>query len=259
MKAFFFDYDGTLVDDQSKAYTQGTMDAIKELKRRGHLVILNTGRTKSILDKAIDAFPFDGMIMGCGTHIEFHGETLLNATIDPQHHEAINRLLEINEVDAFLEGEKYLYITKNIQHCFLRSLQQRYEKAQKLILPVTAPQKSYSKLFICYRDTSKKQLIQQATKAYVSYIERSEDCAELIALGYSKATGIQIIMEKMGLKKEDCYVFGDSTNDLPMFEFIPNSILIGNDNPELAKHVMLCSDASIEDGILKALRTLQIL
>jgi hydroxymethylpyrimidine pyrophosphatase-like HAD family hydrolase len=69
MKLLFFDIDGTLIADHRKM-PQSTPLAIKKAQENGHLCIVNTGRTASIvLDWLPDLAPFDGYLCGCGTQL----------------------------------------------------------------------------------------------------------------------------------------------------------------------------------------------
>ncbi|MBR3841500.1 MAG: HAD hydrolase family protein, partial [Erysipelotrichales bacterium] len=50
------------------------------------------------------------------------------------------------------------------------------------------------------------------------------------------------------------YVFGDSTNDLPMLEHVKHSVLMGNGNPTLKDKVEYITTLSSVDGIENALK-----
>ena len=59
IKAVFFDIDGTLISFNTHAVPQSTLDAIKELKKKGIKVIVSTGRSINNLDH-IKHLGFDG-------------------------------------------------------------------------------------------------------------------------------------------------------------------------------------------------------
>ena len=44
MKALFFDIDGTLLSEKTRQIPESAKEALKEARRRGHLVFINTGR-----------------------------------------------------------------------------------------------------------------------------------------------------------------------------------------------------------------------
>ena len=81
----FFDIDGTLVDEETGVLTQETKRALKNARKNGHLVFLNTGRSYSELDPAVVAVGFDGFVCGCGTHVKVHDETLVKCTVEGSH------------------------------------------------------------------------------------------------------------------------------------------------------------------------------
>ena len=51
---------------------------------------------------------------------------------------------------------------------------------------------------------------------------------EIVPKGCSKASGIDFIVKHLKASLDDCYVFGDSTNDLSMLTHVKNSIAMGN-------------------------------
>ena len=53
-KALFFDIDGTLLVDASKELPKSAALALTEARRAGHLVFINSGRTRWVLP----TFPF---------------------------------------------------------------------------------------------------------------------------------------------------------------------------------------------------------
>ena len=77
----FFDIDGTIFDDR-RMLPPSVLPAMEEARRRGHQLLINTGRTLCNRDRRLDGFPLDGWIMGCGTRIIYRGETLLAADCD---------------------------------------------------------------------------------------------------------------------------------------------------------------------------------
>lgn len=77
---------------------------------------------------------------------------------------------------------------------------------------------------------------------------------EVVPKGISKATGIQVLMDYYGISLQDCYAIGDSTNDLPMLEFVPNSIAMGNSMKEILPYCAYQTANLEDDGIEKALK-----
>ena len=77
---------------------------------------------------------------------------------------------------------------------------------------------------------------------------------EFVPLGFSKATGIQTVLDYYGLTLDDAYAMGDSNNDLSMLSYVKNSIAMGNSSPEsLFTKVSYVTSRSSEGGIRQAL------
>ena len=69
-KALFFDIDGTLLVDASKELPKSAALALTEARRAGHLVFINSGRTRCLMKDVEGKVPVDGYLCGCGTYIE---------------------------------------------------------------------------------------------------------------------------------------------------------------------------------------------
>ena len=68
-KILFFDIDGTLLTSHPFKVPESTSHALTKAHENGHLLFINTGRTKVMMPSALSELHFDGYIYGCGTHI----------------------------------------------------------------------------------------------------------------------------------------------------------------------------------------------
>ena len=81
-KAVFFDIDGTLWDEKMQI-PQSTKEALKRLRENGHYAFLCSGRSRSnIRSPRLLELGFDGVVAACGTHIDFHKETIKDDVIN---------------------------------------------------------------------------------------------------------------------------------------------------------------------------------
>jgi len=90
-------------------------------------------------------------------------------------------------------------------------------------------------------------------------IDRGDGFYECVPADYSKATAIDVVLEKYGMALEDAYVFGDSTNDLPMFEHAKNCILMGHHDVELEPYATFFTKNVEDDGIEYAMKKLKLI
>ena len=85
-------------------------------------------------------------------------------------------------------------------------------------------------------------------------IDRGGNTYEVIQKGYSKATACEFTMEKLGIPKERAYVFGDSSNDLSMFEYACHTVAMGVHSPVLDPYTEYVTSKVEENGIANALK-----
>ena len=253
----FFDIDGTIFDDQRRL-PDSVVPAMEAAHRNGHRLIINTGRTLCNLDRRLDGFPLDGWITGCGTRILYHGETLQCMEYSPEASQRLRKLfLEMNmpvvyECDTAMyfdpEGPSYPTMKEfrewAEQHGIFREIAE------------DDPEFRAVKMF-CFADARKIERMKQRTAAAgmpYTAINRWPESWEAVPCGYSKGKGIDVLREKLGVSREDCFAFGDSPNDLTMFAHAGHSIAMGNAPEEVRAVCSHVTDLPERDGIEKAMR-----
>ena len=61
--------------------SESTKEAIRIARANGHICMINTGRTKRLVGENLTGqVEFDGLLLGCGTEIEYHGKQLMHKT-----------------------------------------------------------------------------------------------------------------------------------------------------------------------------------
>ena len=112
MKALFFDIDGTLFSEKTRQVPESAKEAIKEARRRGHQVFINTGRVYCHLAQIRSQVEADGYLCGCGTCVVVHGEILYRHAIPHDRGMQIKRDIDECGLDGVLEGTEGCYIHK---------------------------------------------------------------------------------------------------------------------------------------------------
>lgn len=266
-KALFFDVDGTLIDDETKNFTPGVLEAIRDAQANGYMAFLCTGRTVRISESLARIFHMDGMICGCGTHIIVDGETVFEHRIPLDRCNEIKDLLAKYKLDVIMEAQEGLFF--NAEPFY-------YTDEWQGIL---ASLKEFGGLNYNALDNKTfvfdKFCIQRPEKGtedearYLEFISKLDDfeCIdrggifhECVPKGYSKGQGIEFIMEKYDIAPEDAYVFGDSANDLSMFQSkVKNKILMKTHSKILEPYATYVTEDPLEDGIKKALEHYHII
>ena len=253
----FFDIDGTIFDDCRKL-PPSVLPSLEEARENGHLLFINTGRTLCNMDHRLDGFPIDGWIMGCGTRIVFRGETLQSMEYDHSRSLRLRQVLLDLKVPVTYECDTAMYFDPLAPDHPAIPRFREFARSHGIdrTLSETDPEFRVVKLF-CFSEA--RDLIDRLEKATAAIgmpytaIDRGHGGWEVTPSAFSKGTGIDLIRERLNVSLDDCYAFGDSTNDMTMFEHVGHSIAMGN-APESVKTA--CSWVTArpeEDGIRKAM------
>ena len=104
----FFDIDGTIFDEQRRL-PASVRPAMETAHRKGHQLVINTGRTLCNMDHRLDGFPLDGWIMGCGTRVIWRGETLRSMEYTPEESLRLRDLFRDLRMPVVYECDTAMY------------------------------------------------------------------------------------------------------------------------------------------------------
>lgn len=262
-KIAFFDIDGTLTSEVDGSVPQSAVSAIQDSRAHGHLMFLNTGRCFQNVEPRFREIGFDGYVCGCGTNIYCDGRDVLYA---PCTHEITMQILQIareTQVDLLFESRRGVCfdLTHPLRHPgAIRQLNSFLSRGYPMNPDFENPNFFCDKFVIWYSMPEQLAAFRRVSDQYFSCIDRGGTFREFVPHGYSKATGIQYVLNYYDLTVDDAYAFGDSNNDLPMFSYVSNSVAMGNAQPAaLLKQVRYTTDSASHDGIAHALEKLGFL
>ncbi len=257
----FFDIDGTIVTEDERAFIpESTRIAIRKTREKGNLTFINTGRTAFNISQKIKELNFDGFLCGCGTYIEYNGEILLHHTPNQslcREIAGIMRKCRVTPVYEYSDG--YFFDDKAVwnegldyfMNVFVDSGIDVSKRADDLNF-------IFDKFVVWSNPESDMELFNREVSKYFSIIDRGNGFYENVPIGYSKATAVKLILEKLNIPPENAYAIGDSMNDLPMLEAVPNSIAMGGAE-KLYSHVSYITSEIENDGIYNALEHFHLL
>lgn len=252
----FFDIDGTISTEDDKAIIpQSTRDAIAQTRENGNLTFINSGRTAFNIPKRIKELGFDGYICGCGTYIEYNGEVLFSRTVPKNECTEVAELMRrCNVTPVYEYTHRYFFDDKSpMTEGFKEFLDVFVDNGIDISGRVEDEDFSFDKFVIWENPHSDMELFRREVGKNYSIIDRGGGFFENVPLGYSKATGINMILEKLGIPIENAYAIGDSMNDLPMLEAVPNSIAMGGAE-RIYPYVSYITTPILEDGISNAMK-----
>lgn len=260
-KALFFDVDGTLLSEQTRQVPESAVRAIEKARELGHMTFINSGREDCLLEEIRKLVDVDGYLCGCGTQLIVHGETVYEHRLPKELGRFLLEQAESFRVGVVLEAQEFCYFprppypAKSLDTVFAS-----LKKGHPAGVRETADGEVVFDKFCFWSDANSDVAgFIQVIKGKFTVIDRGQGMYECVPHGHSKATAIAKILEMYDIRMEDAYAFGDSTNDLAMFQAVPNAVLMGKHDKELEPYASFVTKTVEEDGIAYAMEQLGII
>lgn len=255
-KMIFFDIDGTISSEQTGEIPESAIRAIQKARANGHLAFLNTGRTLFSIEKKYTEIGFDGYICGCGTDIYIDGKCIYRCEQPEGRCREIMEMARKTKVTAVYESSEAVFFDRTLpKHDIVDTLVKKFGLSGRNIPEtIDGDEIPFEKFCFWVSEEADFQAFHDYIVQYFECIDRGGDMYELMPNGVSKATGIQRVMDYYDIPLENCYAIGDSTNDLSMLKFVPNSIAMGNSMKEILPYCAYQTDTVENDGLEKALQ-----
>lgn len=260
-KAVFFDIDGTLVtEDERMLIPESTVRAIKKANENGHFTFINTGRTVFNVEKRLRRLGFNGYLCGCGTYIELEGEEIFYNKLSQKICFEIAELCRECDAIPLYERRDTVFFDKTLRsNAHIEEFRRHFIKiGTDVNLPIDTDDFRFDKFVIWADDNTDIDKFKKNASEQFTIIDRGNGLFENIPIGFSKATAIDVILRKIGVPYENAYAIGDSTNDLPMLNAVPNSIAMGG-GKSIHKYVSFVTKDIEDNGIEYALKHFDII
>lgn len=254
-KALFFDIDGTLLSEHTGKIPASALLALEQAQKMGHMTFINTGRTYAGLPSMFLELPFSGLVCGCGTYVDYQGEVLLQRSIAKERMEEIVETILDCRGEMILEGLRKCYVARRkTRFPKLERTRKHFEEMGERLAYIEDGDYSFDK-FVVFTDglTDKNRMFNNFNKDMEVY-DRQGGFYEIVPQGYSKATAIDFVLKHFEMDKSDAYVFGDSSNDLSMFQSVGHAIAMGEHDPILDPYTEYVTKTVEDDGLIYAMR-----
>lgn len=262
IKLILSDMDNTLVPFGARRVSQRTVDAIREVLDAGVRFGPDTGRDYVELMRFFDGDEtcFMTGIFSNGKRVRADGRYVRTVLLD---HESLVR------IDEALRGEQGMFLV-----C--------YPESSDLTNPAYGVGTTRAELEVFAQrcsftgrvaDAVPDEDVIAATIACPGPPERMERCRALVAeaapevrvvspfpewfdvlpADVSKADGLEVLLEALGIGLDEVAVFGDAENDLTIMRKVPHSVAVANATDEVLRAARHRVGASTEEGVADAL------
>lgn len=253
----FFDIDGTIIsDDDQHIVPQSAISAIRAARKNGHLMYINSGRTIMNVEPELRDIGFDGYVCGCGTYIECDGKILLNRTVPKPLCREIAKLVYECDMTPVYERSDSFFIDKRLREVGgFPALKALFKvQGKDISRDVSDTDFGFDKMVAWYDEKSDLEKFKKGIEKEFDFIDRGYGFCELAVKGFSKGTGIEAVCAYHNVPIGEACAIGDSLNDLPMLEAVPNSIAMGGSVEYLKEKSAFVTKDLYDDGIEYALK-----
>ena len=251
-KYIFCDIDMTLWDHEW-IIPDSAEKAIRAALAKGNRVFINSGRSRSNIHRhGIENLPWSGIVCACGCHIEVDGKILYEKTIPYEETKKAVDLFTAHRMPVILEGrDLHFFNVKDFGgDPYVENLWNElaeYARPMDALTPAD-PINKFSANISSEKDLS---ACYEALKDTLDFINHGS-VVEAVPKGHSKATGIQWLMDRFNIPKDNIDAIGDSVNDSEMISFAAHAIAMGNAVPEIKAMAEYVTSDIHEDGLYRA-------
>lgn len=232
IKLVVFDLDGTLLNNETKLHDD-FYDNVKLLKENGITVAISTARPIRSIFYIFDKGVNDILISAEDGNAFFKGNELLEAKFLPRSviSTVNNTLLGNNEIATLYTSLDNLYVSESDHDRFIKWGLNNY--VDKNPNPLT-PDAKICKIH-CYCKGGREMAFQMIDNTLSSLtdeldiLESGFGWLGITEKGSNKGASVKFFMDYLNIKdSSEVAVFGDSGNDVPMFQMTKNSFAMKN-------------------------------
>ncbi|MDR6225125.1 HAD family hydrolase [Desmospora profundinema] len=228
VKLIVTDLDGTLLDEE-KLVREEDRKTLMEAVRDGSQLCLASGRMQAELEQVMDVIgiPAHGVSQNGAFVRTREGEPLVKHVFTPDL--AVALFEETQGEDLFmlvclehqLLSHRRVGMAELVESRLFSSVRLMPELGSALLRQEVMPCK-FSYFGEMERIEKLKSRLERRFGEEVDLFISDRDCLDVMPRGISKGRGLQVLVERLGISREQVLTIGDAFNDVSMFESFPH-------------------------------------
>ncbi len=254
------DMDGTALND-NKDLSPRTVRAMEKAIEQGKIVVFSTGRGITIVQPYID------MVRGMRYAITSSGaavidletgERLVHKKIDEETVKMIIAQVSGRYVMPIIYNDDASYSTAWCVDCIEEFGHKTYEPIYRQCLTIVDDAfnafmenpRPIEKLNLFFDDDNEAQEVYESIKNLpITFTGKTARAFEINAQGVSKAEGLKVLCERLGIAPSECIAVGDSKNDEEILACAGLKVAMANGSDRVkALADVVCADCN-NDGV----------
>lgn len=244
------DLDGTLLQGGAQQLSPRSIDLIHSLVQKGIHFVAASGRQ---YDNELRVFaPIKdeiSYIAENGSVCIHNGEVISRSVIDPKLAERIiNEIKKNPDFEVVISREDSCFIENN-NEAFVNHIVNVMKNTTQIVDDIRTVGGPILKIAICSMsdrahivDKYLKHL-QDLFRDEIKVVTSGNIWIDFIAPGTNKGAALEQLINKLGIKPEECMAFGDQYNDVEMLQFVGTSYAMSNAAPGIAYYSTYVTDS----------------
>lgn len=251
---FFFDVDGTLLDNRSHRISPAVIEALHTLQQRGKKIVISSGRdVHTIMSMPqLAAIQWDGYICRNGSVVADQDQNELYRYFFDL--ETMHRLEEVSQKLSspiqYMGHTDWLNLPPTEDFRAACAFFHRDPNAIEIRPTLSDEQATMALAF----DKAQSDYTEYRQIPGLTVLPTPFHYADLVAKGIDKSTGITLLCQHLNLDPQDTMAFGDGINDLEMLQAAGVGVAMGQGRDEIKAIADYVSDSVEKDGIVSALK-----
>lgn len=260
-KLIALDIDGTLLNS-NKELTPHTRYALIEAQRQGKRIIIASGRHPvGVVPLANDLMlgRYGGFIMafGGGKIIDCTtGKTVVSKLFPKEYLPDIVGVLKDSNITVMVHDERKIFANNRVND---------YTYVERDILKmdmiavddfISAVNFDINKILLAGEPDELDKYQEILSKRYDGLLDVYKSAPyflEIMPFGVSKGSMLPLLLEKLGVNKDELIAFGDNYNDMTMIGYVGFGVAMSNGEEEVKKIANYVCESNDDDGIAKTL------
>ena len=258
------DLDGTLLN-RDQRFPEINRRALRECRRRGIRLLLNSGRAFEVLCGFVEDLGVDaGIVSVNGARVDegVCGPTLIERVFDPSHAARTDEILRRSGASytVYTRGHTYMgnsaarfHLPRFRGHVaeFFECAGHGYETVddeQRLLLE--GLYKPYKFVVMGeMHDPRFPDILEKLREMNLSVYSSRADNLEIMMPGVDKGFALQYVMKRLDIPPESVMAFGDSNNDLPMLRVAGWPVVMENADTRMREAARILAPDNDHGGV----------
>lgn len=267
-KLICIDVDGTLYNDD-KIIPLENIQAIQEAAAKGIQTVIATGRMYNYGTLYGGILGVDTLtIASNGAFVKYQEEILRHESLPLKdvlfikdkiersglfaHYNGSNTLIckgDLGDGNGYVHANAILPEDKKIEIIVTEDLEKELRKMKNDFLKAIIFSNGN-------QDALKKLRDEFISLPRFEVVSSSRSNIEVYKKGVSKAHGIEALIKRLGISREEVIAIGDEENDLSMIRYAGMGVAMGNATEEVKQAAKMITDTNNNAGVGKAIRAL---